>query len=351
MTIDIGTIRTNIVDCNYDKPLDSTKFKENLVRLTREEIDDILKNSPDKKITLESGVLDIDHAFKTNKSLGSIIRDVNESKPTYIMDVRHGVIQKKNVNKITNHSSEKPDKSTQTDLQPHKNINEKSEIDKNKKFLGIPKINAGVAAGIGVITAGIVRLIKDIVDLCTKVNNDEQYDSIGEDSANRAVNDKIESDFQSYLEAVNSGDAEKLAEVNQEMSDKYYKTAVGDFVFSPSYVKPEYLEGELSDISNTAREQGISTAKQTAKNINKTDFATDSVITGLGFLTIGASLSSYRSSKKNIGHKPVDHQNNPIEHKNDFPGAVSKNKNASEEVKNISPEREQIASMLTTGWR
>lgn len=355
MSVDIGTIRTNTVDNNYVNPSDLTKSTENLVRLTRDEIDGILKNYPDNKITLESGLLDIEHAFKTNKALGSILRDLNESKPTYILDVRHGVIQKKKFTQSENHSSEKSDKVTQTDKQSFLNINQTSEVKKSKNILGVPKINAGVAAGIAAITVGLVRLIKDIVDLCGKVNNDEQYDEIGEDSASRAVNDKIDSDFHSYQEAINSGDADKIAEIKEEMAEKYYTTPEGDFVFSASYVKQEYNEGELSDIANSAREEGINTAKQPSKDINRSDFATDSVITGLGLLTIGASLSSYRSSKKDIATKQLNNQSNSIDHQSSTLGTGSKyamlDAGTSRDNKNIISEREQTASMLNSDWR
>ncbi|EBY6849552.1 hypothetical protein D5952_14005 [Salmonella enterica subsp. enterica] len=171
------------------------------------------------------------------------------------------------------------------------------------------KEKAILFAGMATSIVGLVRLIKDTIDLCNKVQDAENYEEIGEDSADRAVNDKIAADEKLYVDTLNNGTPDEIATIKAEMDEKYYSSPNGDINFSASYVKAEYKEGELSDIASAAHARGIESAMKTAKDINKSDFAADFTITGLGLTMVGGTLAYSGLKNKAEGKTANDSAN------------------------------------------
>ncbi|EBY6849551.1 hypothetical protein D5952_14000 [Salmonella enterica subsp. enterica] len=214
------------------------------------------------------------------------------------------------------------------------------------------KDKAILFAGMATSLVGLVRLIKDTIDLCNKVQNAENYEEIGEDSADRAINDKIAADEKLYVDTLNNGTPDEIATIKAEMDEKYYSSPNGDINFSASYVKAEYKEGELSDIASAARARGIESAMKTAKDINKSDFAVDSTITGLGLTMVGGALAYSGLKNKAEGKTANDSAKSGKSELTSSPSATRfESLKGSSFKTDLIKNREQRASISMNDWK
>ncbi|EPZ8357403.1 hypothetical protein ACXWYY_002920 [Enterobacter hormaechei] len=163
----------------------------------------------------------------------------------------------------------------------------------------------------GLSSLALFEMTRNLIELLSVKNNDDEFfDKVGDEAAQNAIENKIQEDFSKYMDIINNPEstAQDISEIKAEMDEKYIMSAVGDNIFSQAYITEQYRNGELASISQDAKEQAISSAKDFVKDIKTKDVAFNAGEAGMGLLFIATALKC-KSNKKKIENKKSEELN------------------------------------------